>query len=99
MPSVVETSWWLDWSALPERLLWARLRVLADGTAEVLDLDGHYHRFDNRQEAAFWLDEDEYSTLAHLVEDGEVGVDVAPPQAENDRCLVPLMLVLREGAA
>ena len=38
MATVVEISWWLDWSALPERLLWARLRVFADGSADVLDL-------------------------------------------------------------
>lgn len=49
--------------------------------------------------AAIWLNEDEYSTLVHLVEDGEVGVDVAPPQAENDDSLVPLMLILREADA
>ena len=49
--------------------------------------------------AAIWLNEDEYSTLVHLVEDGEVGVDVAPPQAENDDSLVPIMLILREADA
>ena len=49
--------------------------------------------------AAIWLNEDEYSTIVHLVEDGEVGVDVAPPQAENDDSLVPLMLILREADA
>jgi len=58
MPTVVETSWWLDWGALPGRLLWARLYVFADGSAEVLDLDGHYHRFGDREEAALWLNED-----------------------------------------
>lgn len=94
MPEVVETSWWLDESALPD-LLWARLRVFADGSAEVLDLDGRCHRFGSRDEAALWLNEDEYSPLADLVEDGEVQLDVAPPQAENDRGLVPLMLVRR----
>lgn len=64
----------------------------------VLDLDGAYHRFPNRQEAGFWLNEDEYSQLAHLVEDGEVGPDVAPPVAASDKELVPLMLVKRKHA-
>lgn len=99
MSEVVETSWWLDWGGLPNRLLWARLRVFADGTAEVFDLDGRYHRFGDRDEATLWLNEDEYSTLAHLIEDGEVEHHVAPPQAEDDPALVPLMLVEREATA
>jgi hypothetical protein len=99
MAAVVETSWWLDWSGLPERLLWARLTLFGDGSAEVLDLDGNYHRFGDRQEAEFWLQEDEYSQLADLVEAGEVGVEVSPPRAENDRDLVPLMLVPRDPDA
>ena len=96
--SRVEASWWLDWSALPDRLLWARLQVADDGSAVVLDLDGAYHRFPDRQAARFWLNEDEYSLLAHLVEDGEVGPDVVPPLAASDRELVPLMLVERKHA-
>jgi hypothetical protein len=95
MLEIVETSWWLDWSGLPDRLLWARLQVFVDGTAEVFDLDGSYHRFSDRHDAALWLNEDEYTPLSHLLEDDELEVDVAPPQAENDGELVPLMLVLR----
>ena len=87
----METSWWLDWGALPGRLVWARLQVAEDGSAVVLDMDGVYHRFPDHREAGFWLNEDEYSQLAHLVEDGEVGPDVAPPSAASDRELVPLM--------
>ena len=91
----METSWWLDWSGLPERLLWARLQVAEDGSAIVLDLDGVYHRFPNQQEARDWLIEDEYSTFTHLAEDGEIGPDVAPPVASSDPELVPHMLVKR----
>lgn len=40
-----------------------------------------------------WKQEDEYSLLAYLVEDGEVSRDVSPPVAASDRELVPLMLV------
>jgi hypothetical protein len=94
----VETSWWLDRSALPDRLLWARLQVTEDGSAVVLDLDGVYHRFPDRQAARFWLNEDEYSLLAHLVEDGEVGPDVSPPSASSDRELIPLMCAARGRA-
>ena len=89
-----DTSWWLDWSGLPD-LLWARLRVSSDGSAEVLDLDGNYHHFAEKQEAVNWLLEDEYSQLALLVEDGEVGADVMPPSARTDADLIPQMLVRR----
>ena len=99
MSEVVGTSWWLDWSGLPDRLLWARLRVFADGTAEVFDLDGRYHRFGDREEATLWLNEDEYSALARLIEDGEVERHVTPPQAEDVRALVPLMRVERGATA
>jgi len=94
----VETSWWLDWGALPDRLIWARLQVAQDGSAVVLDMDGVYHRFPDRREAGFWLNEDEYSLLAHLVDDGEVEPGVAPPVAASDRELVPLMLGERKHA-
>ena len=90
-----ETSWWLDWSALPDRLLWARLDVASDGSAVVLDLDGRYHRFPDEQSAKDWLYEDEYSLLVHLVEEGEVDDTVLPPSAPNDEALIPLMRVNR----
>jgi hypothetical protein len=92
----METSWWLCWGALPDRLIWARLQVAEDGSTVVLDMDGVYHRFPDHQEARYWLNEDEYSLLAHLVEDGEVGPDVLPPSAPTDRELIPLMCVRQD---
>ena len=89
---MAEASWWLDASALPARLLWARLDVFADGSASVLDLDGRYHLFAERASAVLWLAEDEYESLAGLVADGSVGPGVAPPVAASDRQLVPLMV-------
>ena len=77
---VPETSWWLDCSALPDRLIWARLRVSSGGSAVVRDIDGKDHYFPDREAAVFWLSEDEYSQLAHLVEDGEVDPSVNPPK-------------------
>ena len=73
-----ETSWWLDWSALPG-LFWARMRTFPDGSAEVLDLDGWRHHFTDRESAVFWLSEDEYSQVEQLIKDGEVAPDVVPP--------------------
>ena len=86
----MHTSWWLSWDA-PERLLWARLTVADDGSAEVFDCDGKYHRFDDEQAAKLWLNEDEYSLLTHMIEDGEVGESIVPPHALTDEELVPLM--------
>ena len=61
----------------------------------VLDLDGCYHRFGDRVAAVLWLNEDEYSLLDHLIEDGEVGPEVFPPTAEDDGELVRRMVVRR----
>ena len=52
----VKTEWWLDVSALPD-MHWAQLRVFANGTADVLDLDGRTHEFASAVEAANWLSE------------------------------------------
>lgn len=97
MKSPVEESWWLDWSALPDRLLWARLWDFADGSAKVLDLDGAYHWFSNGADARFWLAEDESSKFQDLIEDGEVPAEIQVPTAANDRELVPLMSVERSS--
>jgi hypothetical protein len=90
--SPAQTTWWLDSGALPDRLLWARLFVAANDSAVVLDCDGHYHNFSSSQAARLWLLEDEYSLLSHLVEEGEVSPDQAPPSAPNDVALVALMV-------
>ena len=72
-------TWWLDWSALPERLLWARLERLPD-SAVVKDCDGHLHRFADVSDAKRWLMEDEYTELSVLISDGEVAPSTLPPQ-------------------
>ena len=74
-----DMSWWLDWSALPERRLWACLRALDNGNAEVLDCDGGRHAFPTEVAARSWLLEDEYSSLATLIADGEIPADIEPP--------------------
>jgi hypothetical protein len=89
-------SWWLDWGALPDRLIWARLDVAGDGSAVVFDMDGKYHRFPDAESARLWLMEDEYSLLAHVIEEGEVEAGVLPPSATDDERLLPLMCVGRK---
>ncbi|MFZ2987505.1 MAG: hypothetical protein WA086_05905, partial [Ideonella sp.] len=76
-----DVSWWLDWSALPERRIWARLANLPDGTAEVLDCDGIARSFPNSTAARLWLQEDEYSSLESLLASGEVPADLRAPGA------------------
>ena len=99
MSDLIEESWWLEWGSDSTRLLWARLRVLADGSAEVLDLDGKHHHFEGRDDAALWLAEDEYSRYEHLVADGDVPPTTRPPTAESERELVQKMLDPREKGA
>jgi hypothetical protein len=94
MSEAAETTWWLDHSGLPD-LLWARLRVFPDGTAEVFDLDGHYFHFPTTDEAVLWLNEDEYQGLDSLIEDGDVEPGLQPPQANSDPELKPKMLLRR----
>jgi len=96
---MVRETWWLDDSGFPD-LLWARLRVFADGSADVLDLDGKVHRFLTEQEARAWLAEDEYQPFESLSDDdlkdgGLTREELVPPSALQDADLVPKMLVRR----
>jgi len=86
-----EMSWWLDWSALPEHFLWARLSTQPDGKAEILDCDGKRHAFPSVREARLWLLEDEYASLTHLIEEGEVSANVVPPSGRTEAELVRAM--------
>jgi hypothetical protein len=81
MPQCDKSSWWLDLSALPDRYLWAHLTVLPNGRAEVVDCDGTPYTFQDEQAARNWLLEDEYSTLASLIEQAEVPAELKPPSS------------------
>lgn len=94
MRALAATTWCLDYSAV-RSLFWARLTVLADGAAEVLDLDGRTHRFADEASARDWLGEDEYTPWTTLLADGEIDADTELPSASDDRALVPLMRVDR----
>jgi hypothetical protein len=71
--------WWLDTSAMPDRLLWARLLVGIDGV-QVFDLDGRMHLFDRLDDAVAWLRADEYEALEILRAEGDVEADIGPPR-------------------
>lgn len=90
MKELVETTWWLEWCA-PEYWHWARLQIFKSGKAQILDCDGKYHSFDNKQDAEYWLSEDEYSRYEDLIEDGEILSTVIPPSANNEIEMIVLI--------
>jgi hypothetical protein len=97
---VTRVGWWLGVGGLPD-LLWARLQVFSDGSAEVLDLDGRVHRFPSEQAARYWLLEDEYEPLDSLDDEdlrygGLSRDDLVPPSAVRHSDLVAQMLVRRQ---
>jgi hypothetical protein len=90
-------SWWFDETALPERILWTRLRVFPD-RAEVLDCDGRTVSFPSEEEARSFLLEDEYRSLSNLDDEdlSELGVsrdELRPPADVPENQLVPLLVV------
>ena len=61
--TVVATEWWLCSCSVPN-LVWARLRVFNDGTADACWAEGStLYGFDRREFADFFLAEDEYTSF------------------------------------
>jgi hypothetical protein len=66
---VVSVEWWLDECAFPS-LVWARLRVYSDGSADACWDEGTtLYGFTSRQFASYFLSEDEYTRLDTLDDD------------------------------
>jgi hypothetical protein len=91
--AVVE-QWWV--ASLGNLLVWARLRVLDSGIAEVFSAEGETLRYDDEDTAHQALLDAEFRAFDGLDEDDAamLGFDldsVAPPEAENDDDLLPLM--------
>lgn len=91
--AVVE-QWWV--AALGDLLVWARLRVLDSGIAEVFSAEGETLRYDDEDAAHQALLDAEFRAFDGLDEDDAamLGFDldsVAPPEAENDDDMLPLM--------
>lgn len=87
--------WWL--ATLGRTVVWARLRVLDAGTAEVFDSDGNTLPYDSEDSARAALMDAEFVALDGLDEDdaAERGFtlgELAPPQADDDAALRPLMV-------
>lgn len=82
--------WWL--ASLGRMLIWARLRVLAAGTAEVLDSDGNTLAYDSEDSARAALFDAEFVAFDGLDEEDALTRgfslnEIAPPQADSDEAL------------
>ena len=86
--------WWV--AASEDLLVWARLRVLESGTAEVFGARGETLRYDDEDSARTALLDADFRAFDGIDEDDAafLGSDLdtlAPPEAESDAELVPLM--------
>lgn len=95
-----------DWylASLGRTLIWARLRVLEAGTAEVLDSDGNTLPYDSEDSARAALFDAEFVAFDGLDEDDALArgfalTDVMPPQGEEDAALIPQMVRSLGGRA
>ena len=89
-----DDQWWL--AALGDMLVWARLRVSESGNAEVFDARGETLVYDDEDSARAALLDAEFRAFDGLDEDDAalLGFDLdstAPPEAEDDDDLLPLM--------
>lgn len=87
--------WWL--ATLGRTLIWARLRMLEAGTAEVLDSDGNTLAYDSEDSARAALFDAEFVAYDGLDEEdalvrGFSLHEVVPPYADSDADLRPLMV-------
>ena len=89
------TQWWL--ATLGRTLIWARLRVLDAGTAEVFDSDGNTLPYDSEDSARAALMDAEFTAIDGMDEDdadarGFTLQELTPPQADDDTNLRALMV-------
>lgn len=95
-----DEQWWL--APLGDTLVWARLRVSESGNAEVFDARGETLVYDDEDSARAALLDAEFRAFDGLDEDDAalMGFDLdstAPPEAEDDEDLLPLMTEKRFG--
>ena len=87
--------WWL--ATIGRTVVWARLRVLGAGTAEVFDSDGAILPFDSEDSARGALLDAEFVAFDGLGEDdiearGFAPGELAPPAAGSNEALRPRMV-------
>ena len=88
-------SWWV--ASLGQLLVWARLRVLPAGSAEVFDCDGRTVAYDSEDTAHAALLDADYFALDGLDDDDATRMGVTleslhPPTARDDEALGALMI-------
>ena len=95
-PGVESEAWWL---ASPATLLvWARLRVLDSGVAQVFDSHGETLVYDSEDSARAALLEAEFCALDGLDDEDAVAMtgmlseELQPPQGDSDEELLPQMI-------
>lgn len=98
--NIVKESWWLMYCCFPN-LRWARLQVYSDRSAEVLDSDGSKLKFQNEEEAQYFLLEDEYTSLENFDQEDEqeLGIildAIEIPRGKNDEELIGKMYIKRQ---
>lgn len=87
--------WWL--ATLGRTVIWARLRVLEAGTAEVFDSDGNTLPYDSEDSARAALMDAEFVALdgldeADAADRGFALDELAPPRADDEAQLRALMV-------
>jgi hypothetical protein len=87
--------WWI--AAVGDLLVWARLRVLASGVAQVFDSDGNTLAYDSEDSARAALLDAEFRAFDGLDADdaASMGFDleeIEPPLAASDEELRPQMI-------
>jgi len=97
--SAYDEQWWI--ASLGDTLVWARLRVLESGNAEVFDARGETLAYDDEDSARAALLDAEFSAFDGLDEDDamQLGLDLdstEPPAAEDDEDLLPQMTEKRD---
>ena len=95
MPANPLDQWWL--ATIGRTLIWARLRVLEAGTAEVLASDGVVQPYDSEDSAGAALMDAEFVSLDGLDDDdgrnrGFALDELVPPSGEGLDVLRPQMV-------
>ena len=88
--------WWL--ATLGRNIVWARLRVLEAGTAEVFDSDGNTLAYDSEDTARAALLDAEFVEFDGLDEDDALARgfslgEIQPPRGDSDDALRRRMFV------
>ena len=95
-PAIEMEQWWLACPAV--LLVWARLRVLESGVAQVFDSHGETLVYDSEDSARGALLEAEFCALDGLDDEDAVAMtgmlaeELQPPQGDSDEELLPQMI-------